>query len=290
MLAQCPWCGGRFEAGRAGRRTCPLCGAEIEIPETAVKSERKPSEARDEPPGVGPWEQTSTHPEGLWVAEEEPAGPSDVHEPGLELAPWERRGELGIFRAFGQTWVGASLYPQRFFQRLAPYPHVGPAYLFALLVSLAGFVVSWLWAETVGEFLPGCGQFVPLPEEPSDVSPVVRWLFALSLTVGGIWGFAALLHVACRIVGSTTHAFSRTFRTAAYASAPGLVGILPGTGFIAFIWECAVLVVALRWTHGLTTGRALAALVLAFVGGVPFMLLVMTPFALLGAIAGGGSG
>lgn len=268
MLAECPWCGSRFEAAHHGRQRCPVCGAEIDLPKQEAPRPA-PEEGQEAPAFHGPWEQTSTLPPGWEAANVEPEGGPLPPPPEAALpvpAPWERRGELGSWRAFADTWKGASLHPTRFFQALGPFPSVWPAFSFALLVLGLSSLGSALWGEllarSAGEevaiFFPGLG--------PGAAGAGLLWLVpSLIFSAFGIWLFAAVVHLGGLVFGAASKGFVTTFRTVAFAQAPALLGILPGAGFFAFIWVYAVLIVGLRWTQETSAGRAALAVLFPFV-------------------------
>lgn len=279
MQAQCPWCSGRFVASRAGRQNCPLCGAVIDLPEPKsapppgarhVTMEHKPAG------GSGPWEQmTSTYEGASW----EPTGgetPEAPPAPQAELAPWERLDEHGIWKGFSRTVVEASLHPTRFFQNLAPHPSRMPAFLFAMVVYGIVSIASALWMELIGGALAeNAALLFPFYEPPSEVgieawivSPFVSAFF----TAIGIVLFAWFVHFGCWMVRASSQGFTTTFRTTAYASAPAILGILPGVGLITIVWTYVVLIIGIRWTQRTTTGRAVLAVFLPF---ILLMLLVM---------------
>lgn len=174
-------------------------------------------------------------------------------------------GDVGFWRAFSETWKGASLHPSRFFQELGPYPSLWPSFLFAFLILGLDSVFSSLWAKIfTGSMGEEAGLFFWGPLAPPLFSPI--WILPnLLSTAIGIWIFAGVVHLGAMIVGAGSKGFATTFRTVAFSLAPMLLGILPGAGFFAIIWVYAVLITGLRWTQETTPGRAALAVFFPFV-------------------------
>lgn len=279
MLAECPWCGKRFETARGGRQHCPHCRAEIELPDAEpppVDSARTPpagpSEVSGAPP-YGPWEQTSSFPTSTrWVGsggDEMPNPTPEAPPPPLAPAPWEL-GEGSLWHSFVETWKGAALHPTRFFRELGPFPSLWPAFGFAFLVSAVVSVFDAIWSW-VG---------IPFYPEYGFLSGPVGLVFELVAIAFMIWLGSGLLHLSLTVLGAGSQGFGATFRTACYASAPLLVGIFPGAEFIGSIWSLVVAVIGLRWTQRTSTGKALLAIFLPAIFLAALTLVVTLTFAL----------
>lgn len=282
MLAQCPWCRSRFEAKRTGRQNCPICGAEIDLPEPE-------GQAPSPRPELPPWEQTSTHWEGWEHESLDMLPPSEAVKPSEAppaAAPWERMGEIGVWPAFSQTWVGASLHPSRFFGGLGSHPSIWPAFGFAFLVlgvaSIFSTLFTELWIRSSG--MPP-GFTIPALDERIELGGLeFEWLIpGLIFSAMGVFLYAAIVHFGCWIVGAANREFSTTFRTLAYAHAPALLGVVPGVDFLVYVWVFAVAIVGIRHTQGTTTGRAAFAVLLPFValGALVILGVLVTAIFLL---------
>lgn len=278
MLAECPWCGNRFEAERFGRQRCPVCQAEIELPEPRSQPPAPVAERREVvSSSTDGWEQTSTYPPG-W--EEAPGLPGAPPPAVSEPAPWERMEEFGFLRAFWETWKGAALHPTRFFQKLGSYPSLWPSFLFAFLIVGLSSVFSTLWSELFG----GSLDEALLPYFGLEPSPLpggaIFWLVpSLISSAVGIWISVAIVHLGCIIFGAASKGFATTFRTVAFATAPYLLSALPGIGLISLIWGYAVLIVGIRWTQETTVGRAVLAVLFPFIVLGVLVLLALAAFA-----------
>lgn len=245
MLARCPSCRNTFSTDRAGRQSCPVCGKPLVVPEAA--------QAVAAPP--------------------EPAPP-----PGPAGTPWERREELGLWSAWGQTVQQALLEPAKLFSAarldrnaaqlwfvlsLSPFWMVGQ--LFTLLFPNRPDAMT-AWAERVlrpdqlGLFKQLMAQNAQLNSPGiivllSLLSPVMLWLF-LYLNAG-------VTHLIALLFGQARRGFPATFAACAYGSAPLVLLVVPGCGsIIALVWLVVLIGIGLKETHGITSSGA-AATVLA---------------------------
>ena len=273
MLAECPWCGKRFETGHGGRQHCPHCWAELELPEEPAKTTIPPPEAKEGEgfSPLGPWEQTSSvQADQTWVSAESPRGPEPEREesPSLAPAPWEQ-SKGGVLKAFVETWKGAALHPNAFFQQLGRYENLWPAFGFGVLVSGLVAFFNAIWGGVGVPSYPG-----PDSEAAFLGGPLGFFVEVVASAVGLVLG-AAILHLCLKLVGAGSQGFGTTFRTLCYASAPLLVGIFPMAGWIGSIWSLAVLVIGLRWTQRTTAGRAAAAVFLPAIAFATFLAFLM---------------
>ena len=254
MLARCPSCRNTFSTNRSGRQDCPVCGKPLVVPEVAQAT--PPSAAAPETPP-------------------QPEGPRGT--------PWERREELGLWSAWGQTMQQALFEPARLFA--SARLDRNPAQLWFVL-SLSVFwmaeqLFTLLMPNRPDQVLGWLSQVVPperlalakqmLDRNAKFNSPAVTLLMVL-LTPAIVWLFlylnAGVTHLIALLFGQAKRGFPATFAACAYGSAPLVLLIIPGCGsVIATIWIVVLIGVGLKETHGITPGGA-AATVLA-----PYLLL-----------------
>lgn len=202
-------------------------------------------------------------------AEMELPEPLEVQE--VEPPPWERMEALGFWRAFADTWKGASLEPTRFFSRLAPGPLL-PPFLYALLVGTVGHFGVSIWATL---FLRA--RSLNLGHWMGD------WVGAAVGQAVGIWILAGVVHLGCLLFGCAAQGFAATFRVVAYAAGPAILGILPGGSLVGGIWSMVLMIIGLRWVQRTTSLRAaLAVLVLPLALTVLLVGLVLAALIVTG--------
>lgn len=287
MLAECPWCGKRFETDHGGRQHCPHCWAELELPEEPAKTTIPPPEAKEGEgfSPLGPWEQTSSvSAQQTWVGAggEAPPAPAPRGEtsPPLEPAPWER-GEGGLFKSFWETWKGAALNPNRFFARLGPHESYWPAVGFVVLIAGMVALADVIWAGV------GLPDFLFQQRPGEQFAAAFGLFFTVLFTPLAVLVRAAAVHVCLRILGAASLGFGTTFRAVCYAYAPGLLGVFPGGWFLAWIWELAVEVVGIRWTQGTSTSEAVLAVVVIPLAAL-FFVAVVAAIVIFGIVAAAG--
>lgn len=179
---------------------------------------------------------------GPWRAEGEPQD---------EAAPWERRSELGWWRAFFETWRGATFEPSRFFSRLRP-AGIGDAFLYAWLIGTVSNGAAGLWQVALAT----------VSGEDRGVAMAVT-LGAPILAAIGIFMSAAIVHLGCLIFGINRNGFDATFRAVAYANGPMVFSIVPIVGQLAGgIWTLVLEIVAVSKLQRSSAGRAAGAVLL----------------------------
>ncbi|MCC6873258.1 MAG: hypothetical protein IT378_03030 [Sandaracinaceae bacterium] len=189
-----------------------------------------------------------------------------------DLVPWERRRELGLWRAFWQTTSLACRQPTAFFrtprgERGVIWPvvygaaayTVGQAlyYLLMVLVLLAGGGVTAALApgdegSAIGGIISAYGCVL------LGMSPLVL-LQAPVQAILGIMVAAAASHGILSIGKKTRGSFEETLRAVSFANAPLTWFFVPCAGLFTYWWMCGVETIAIRETHKCGTDRAVLA-------------------------------
>ena len=248
MLARCPSCRNTFSTDRSGRQDCPVCGKPLVVPEAAQATPATPAE---------------------------PASPHSNGPPGT---PWERREELGLLPAWGETVRQALFEPGLLFA--SARLDRNPAQLWFVL-SLSGF---WMVGQLITLLLPnrpdqmlGLAEKILRPDQLAFAksllernaqlnSPAVTLLMVL-LTPLLVWLLtylnAGVTHLIALLFGQARRGFPATFAACAYGSTPMILMIIPGCGsIIAAVWIIVLIGIGLKETHGISSKGA-AATVLA---------------------------
>jgi Yip1 domain len=254
VLARCPSCRSIFSTDRTGAQDCPVCGKPLVVP----------------PPSGG----GETGPES--------PGPPPTEPPPAPGTPWERRAELGAFRAWWETVVQALFEPGRLF-RSARLDR-GPAQLgFAVLTASAASIVEQLveyfflrnLTRTLLQRLAASGPMAAysqkLAASTPETSPRAAALLMLCtplIVLVFVYLNAAVTHGAAALLGQARRGFAATFAACAYACAPLVLLALPACGsFVGLVWTVVLTGIGLQETHRMPT-RSAAAAVLA-----PYALL-----------------
>ncbi|MGQ0508260.1 MAG: YIP1 family protein [Myxococcaceae bacterium] len=204
------------------------------------------------------------------------------------LLPWDRREELGMFKAYWQTsWMLMSA-PIQTFARTSPRGTVGSSLLFVMLSALTGLTTTVLiYAGVLG----GISRFAK--DKPALTTGVVLvvmvlyYVFAVGATVASALLFSGLDHLMLKLLGAKPSTWETTLRGHALGMAPYLVGVIPLCGLYVFpFWAIVLRIFALRAFHKTTTGKAVAAVVIPF--GAFVCLIVAGYGALIAAMMASG--
>lgn len=188
--------------------------------------------------------------------------------------PWERRKELGSWRAFWQTVRLATRSPTRFFRTPTTQPNVLGAMIHGVASVTVGMLLSYV---AIGVLLMLTGGAAALAIDGEDgrmagtifglygcllagMSPIAL-LFAPPQALFGLVVAAAASHGFLALFKKTRASFEDTLRAVSYANAPLVWSWVPLAGGLAYFWSVGLEVVALRETHRCGTDWALAAAV-----------------------------
>ncbi|MCI0574382.1 MAG: YIP1 family protein [Myxococcaceae bacterium] len=275
MQVRCPHCASVFPSDRAGTQFCPRCGAQIHVPEEGQVVEAglppfapgappEPSGAEGPGPGEGPT----------------PALPPGVREP----TPWERRRELGLFKAVVETWKASVLSPRRFWPSVRPEAPWTEALLYGWLIGAVTSIASiplrvWQQRRSVDELREAAERLEELPARLRDIlRPIVESagagttgdVVAQAILGALLWpvGFiilAAVLHLCCLLVGASRGGFGATARAVGYAWGPMVILYLPFIGWLGWVYAAVLAAWGVKELHETTWERAVGAVVIPFV-------------------------
>ena len=243
MLARCPSCRNTFSTEGPGRQICPVCGKPLVVPVPAAAGA----------PDAG----TAAQPPGT---------------------PWERREELGFWKAWGQTMQQALLDPAGLFA--SARLDRGAAQL-----GFAVFTISLFWAagQTIeGILLRGqrdqLRRMLASLSSSSDASPLLQrlidaqtqasapgWVIAFALltplfALVLLYVNAAVTHAIAALMGQAKRGFPATFAACAYACAPLALLAVPACGsLVAVVWLIVLTSIGMKVTHGISTGAAVTS-------------------------------
>lgn len=216
-----------------------------------------------------------------------------------EPLAWERRQEFGVFRALWLTTKQVLRTPREAYRTpsiLASGDVTSPV-LFAGLSTIVGITATYTAIALGMLVIAGAGVLLNNAgaagvSELGVVSLMACCYPVLGLVVGGPTGAMTALLGACfhwvglRIVGVKAP-FHATLRAEAYSAAIWMWGLLPIVGlYVGQGQKFYVEVVAIRETHGLSTGKAIAAIwAPRLVLGCVFFAAIFTFAAAIGAFA-----
>jgi hypothetical protein len=190
------------------------------------------------------------------------------------LPSWEQRSEQGFFTAFGNTAKEVLLEP-------------GPT--FARMKESGGFMTPFLYmliSTGLGVFLSFAVQFglqIVMGSIAASQNPEIsRALADSGATMGFIFGFllalpiflflgsfigSAIWHVSLMLLGGATKPYEATYRVYCYVTGSStLVSMVPCCGGLAaIVWKIVSGAIGLSKVHGISTGKAVAAILLPMI-------------------------
>lgn len=268
MQARCPHCSSVFTTDRTGIQFCPNCGQQLDVPAVAGGPAAAASAGTPFGSGEGP--------------------------PGGARAPtsWERRGELGFFKGYLETWKGAVLEPSRFFETVEPQGQASDAVLFGWLSQgLPMLLFSPLFALIfVGQMSTAMSQMPSGANNPlSDFH--LSFGMAMAMVIGialfipvGLVIQAAFVHLGCLMTGSARNGYTATLRALGYAAAPQVFGFIPVVNLLVAFYGIALQIIGIQKVQETTTAKAIISVLWILILCLCCTCLVPLMFA--GAFAG----
>jgi len=203
-----------------------------------------------------------------------------------ELLAWERRKELGFFRALWSTSWAIMAHPNTVFQRARAEGNLGSAILFALIMQFAAWFTTGLLY---------IGFFGLVPSAMSEDTREFGYAFAMgTFATSFVWvplfGLVGTLlmgmvdHLVLRMLG-VKGSLETTLRGSCYSLAPLLFSVIPLCSFYVLpLWALVVKVFAYMGLHK-TSGWRAAAGALAIPVGLTVLVVGMYAVVLAALIA-----
>lgn len=167
--------------------------------------------------------------------------------------PWEKLDEMGFFQGLLLTLKQSLFEPTHFFRRLPRNGGWLNPILYGILIGTLG---------NLGGYLLGTLMEIPWVSQGkwSQGFTLFFGLLMPFLVLVGIMLWTILLHGSLFLFGARKEPFEATLRIVSYASGPEIFNVLPGVGWlVAMIWKMIMTIIGVREIQGVSTGRALAA-------------------------------
>ncbi|SNQ62182.1 conserved membrane hypothetical protein [Candidatus Methanoperedens nitroreducens] len=155
-----------------------------------------------------------------------------------------------------------SLKDETLEEALKYYAIIAVAYsaLFALMFTFAGSLFGSMMGFRDFGMMMGAGAGIG--------AAVVFFVMFMILAIAGAFIGGAILHIFVYIVGGRK-GIVQTIKAVMYGATPSLLlGWIPLVSIIASIWSLIVEIIGIRQLHGLTTGRAILAILIPIILGI----------------------
>ncbi len=279
MQVRCPYCSAVFEAARAGVQACPTCHRQIQIP-AAPAGALPPTDPITQGGGfaVEPPVVPTAAPPGTGFVPPPPGGPGSPPPPGSGT-PWERRRELGIPKAFFETWKQCMFAPESFWASVHPQglwiDSLTYAWIVAAIAAVVQLPFSMFQASQSRRMLEQMQDiFRNIPAQYQQYVDMFRSMTgaggdattSIMSGLGLLIAFplviliaSAIIHLSCMLFGCAKNGYWATFRVCAYAVSPQVFRGIPCLGALAGIYGLVLAILGLAKVQETTTGKAAAA-------------------------------
>jgi hypothetical protein len=202
-----------------------------------------------------------------------PTPPSPPVPPPAPLAlPWEQPG-YPFFAALIETTKLFLSRPREAFERSSPTIGIGRPLLYGCILSFVGNVFTAIYefcARSIVSSMPMHGAMNDWMSAEWSIPPVARMLGTILVSPFliplGILITAGLVHLFLLLLGGAPGGYANTVKAESYSNAPLFLSVVPICGSIGgLFWALALLVIGLTVVHRISTGKAIAALVLPLV-------------------------
>jgi hypothetical protein len=194
--------------------------------------------------------------------------------------PWEDTSRPGTER-WWETVKGVFAAPTNFFTRMNTNRGLGAPLIFGVIGGSIGGVMVQLYNHLLQSFNLMLMNYLPQEARQqfaqmstfsvatNTISTIAAMLFTPIFVVIGLFIGAAITHLFLLLLSSAKQGFEATFRVNAYiVGSLGMLQIIPPPccmGWIVFFWMLIVQIIGLSRAHGISTGKAAAAVLLPFV-------------------------
>jgi hypothetical protein len=203
-----------------------------------------------------------------------------IHEVSAEEKPspsWES-GE-GFIRSFFATTKEVLFSPTQFFRKVTGGQGYWAPLIYGVICGVIGGCAAALWQWLFAS------RFIPvkiLSMIPFLSFFMIIFLIALPFMIAfSILVGSGITHLCLMIVGGNKKGFESTFRALSYAYSGNLFGLIPYIGgTIGGIYSLVLMIFGVREGHGISTGKAVLAVLLPLIVLVGLIILsvMLLPF------------
>lgn len=196
------------------------------------------------------------------------------------MPSWERRRAIGFIPALFRSIPEILLRPQKTFRQMPAEGGIAQPLIFLLIVGSIGYIADTAWQFVTYSSVNTLAfiEFLDLPrrvqrdfEQGAELwrtlarsQTIILGILAPLVVAITAFIHAGILHGCLMLVRGAERGFETTLRVICYSSgATALLAIVPLCGaIVGFLWYLICLVIGFREAHQITTGTALAAVLL----------------------------
>ena len=186
-----------------------------------------------------------------------------------KYSPWES-GE-GFIGAFLKTTREALFSPTQFFKKIASGEGYSPALIYGVIAGIIGFGVGIVWHWYFFSRWLSLERFSVFS---SSIYFIIITVALPVMVVSSMVIGSGVTHLCLMIVGGNKKGYQATFRAVSYSFSGYLFGIIPFIGStIGGIYAMILVIFGVREVHGISTGKAVLAVLLPVIVGVGLGIL-----------------
>jgi hypothetical protein len=191
---------------------------------------------------------------------------------GAEDGPaWERRKELGFFKALTQTWKEVLFNPTTSFARMKTSGGFASPFLFNLTMAIIwGFfttiyrlLFNGIFAAATESTHNDSSYMMGISGGISAIAIVAIVVLAVPLIVGMTFVSAGITHLCLALFKGTSKSYEATYRVICYSYSAWIFSLVPCAGGLAAgIWALVSTIIGLSKVHKTESWRAAAGVLL----------------------------
>ena len=191
---------------------------------------------------------------------------------GEEDGPaWERRRELGLFKALTQTWKEILFNPSVSFARMKSSGGFTAPFLFNLTMVLIWafftliyrLLLTGVFAAAAGSMRNESNYMTGLSAGTSVLAIIVIFVVAIPLIVAFNFVSAGITHLCLALFKGTSKNYEATYRVMCYAYSAWVFALVPcAGGIVAGLWALVSSIIGLSKVHKTEGWRAAVGVLL----------------------------
>jgi hypothetical protein len=184
---------------------------------------------------------------------------------------WERRKEMGLFKALTQTWKEVLFNPNVTFSRMKTSGGFAAPFLFNLTMAIiwafftAIYRLLWtgMFAAAGGSANNESSYLMDLGVGTSAFAVAGIILFAIPVIVGLTFVSAGITHLCLALFKGTSRSYEATYRVICYSYSAWIFSIVPCVGGpVAGVWALVSTIIGLSKVHRIEGWRAAVGVLL----------------------------
>jgi hypothetical protein len=192
-------------------------------------------------------------------------------EDAKDAPAWERRKELGFFKALTQTWKEVLFYPATTFARMKTSGGFATPFLFnltmailwAFFTAIYRVLLNGIFAATAESAHNDSSYMIGISGGISAAEIAAIFVLAVPLITGITFVSAGITHLCLALFKGASKSYEATYRVICYSYSSWIFSVVPCAGGLAAgIWALVSTIIGLSKVHRIETWRAAVGVLL----------------------------